>query len=97
MLNKIFDFIVSVVFNGFIAFLITYVVSFVVQLAMFPVSVVAGKQIADCGSVFFSDQGYGFRIIYAIIFLSMVMDDLGIKNLKTACKQWYQKSQKKTC
>lgn len=94
MFTKAFDFLVKVAVSGFLAIFIAaifyIVLAFVFVFAMIPVSIIAGdgvaQKIMDCAG---NDLGY--KVVYAIVFISMVMDDLGVPNIKTVFRRWRQK------
>ena len=94
MFGKIFDFLVSVAVNGFFAIFIAaifyIILAIVFAFAMIPVSIIAGDNIAN-QIMNFAGNDFGYKIVYAIVFISMMMDDLGIPNIKTAIKKWRKK------
>ena len=101
MFSKIFDKIVSflgcVVANGIIAIFVAagiYIVLAVLcYLAMIPVSIIAGNQVVAQISAFLTNDNW-YKIIYAIVFFSMLFDDLGLPNIKTAVKRYFAQKRK---
>lgn len=93
MLGKAFDFLVSVVINGVLALFIAaffYIIfAFLLVFAMFPVSIIAGDEAAS-RIIDFAIGDDSYRIIYAVVFISMMMDDLSIPNIKTALKRCWR-------
>ena len=56
---------------------------------MIPVSIIIGDGVAN--AIYNFTGNIGFRVIYAIVFISMMMDDLGIPNVKSMVKKWLKK------
>ncbi|MFH1822687.1 MAG: hypothetical protein ABH830_03225 [Patescibacteria group bacterium] len=98
MITKAVDFVIMVAINGFIsifiAILMYIVLAVVFAFAMIPVNIIAGDKIT-AGIMNFANKDFGFRIIYAIVFVSLIMDDLGVPNIKTAFKKWREKRKQK--
>lgn len=100
-MSKVFDrlvsFLGSVVTNGIVAIFVAagiyIVLALLCWLAMIPVSIIAGDQIVGQINVFLGNDNW-YRIIYAIAFFSMLLDDLGVPNLKTAFKKYFKKNKK---
>lgn len=97
MFGKIFGFLVSVAVNGFFAIFVAmffYIILAIVFLfAMIPVWVIAGDNIAK-QIIEFAGRDFGYKIVYIIVFVSMMMDDLDIPNFKTLFKKWREKQNK---
>jgi len=91
MLDKVFNFLVAVAGNGFIALFVAglfyIILAIIFAFVMIPVSVLAGDR-AVTSITGFIDGGIGYKAIYAIVFISMMMDDLGVPNIKTVFKKW---------
>ncbi len=60
---------------------------------MIPVSILAGDNTANVIMNFVGND-FNFKMVYAIVFISMMMDDLGVPNPKTAFKKWREKRKK---
>ncbi len=95
MFDKVIYFLLSLAINGFIAiFIATFfyiILVLIFTFAMTPVFIVAGgdigKQIID-----FVVNDFGYKIVYIVVFTSMMMDDLGIiPKIKTVIKKWREK------
>jgi hypothetical protein len=101
MLKEIFDKIVSflgsVVVNGIIAIFVAAAIyiflAVLCGLAMIPVSIIAGDQAVAQISTFLGVDNW-YKIIYAIVFFSMLFDDLGLPNIKTAVKRYFAQKRK---
>ena len=93
MIEKTLNFLVAIAVNGIVAIFVTvfvYVLFCIVFLfAMIPISIMAGEEVARSARNFVGED-LVFRIIYSIVFISMVMDDFGIPNIKTFFKRWKQ-------
>ena len=91
MLDKAIDFLITVAADGFIALFISFfayiLLAIVFMFVMIPVSIIAGDGIANSINNF-AGGDIGFKLVYAIVFISLLMDDLGIPNVKTAFKKW---------
>ena len=83
MFGKAFDFLVSVAINGFLAIFIAaifyIILAFVFVFAMIPVLIIAGDGVAQ-KTMDFAVGDLGYKVVYAIVFISMMMDDLGVPN-----------------
>lgn len=94
MLNKIFNFFVSVAIVGFLAIFVAaifYVILAVVfRFAMIPVFVIAGDDIAK-RIMNFAGNDFGYKIVYIVVFITMMMDEMGIPNVKAAFGKWWKK------
>lgn len=97
MLDKALDFLITVAVNGFIALFVTLfsyiILAFVFGFAMIPVSIIAGNGVANSINNFAGGDIW-IRVLYAIVFFSFMLDDLGILNVKTAFKKWRDKRKK---
>lgn len=97
MLDKIFYFLITTAVNGVIALFSSFFLYFILAIAfgfaMIPVSIVAGDGVANSVNNLTGSETL-FRIIYAIIFFSLMLDDLGVPNIKTAFKKWRDKRKK---
>ena len=95
MIGKVFGFLVSMAINGFFALFITvffYIIFFLVALfAMIPVSIILGDGAANTIMNIVGDD-ITFKVAYTIVFISMMMDDLGVPSIKTFIKKRYQRS-----
>ncbi len=93
MLEKLF-LLVEIVIDGFLAIFIAAIfyllLALVFMFAMIPISAIVGDEVAN-KITNFAGRDFGYGIIYAIVFISMVMDDLGVPNFKTTCKRWLKK------
>src|SRR3989344_4047262 len=91
MFDKAFDFLVRVAVSGFLAVFISigfYVVlAIVFFFAMIPVSIITGNEGAS-KIMNFAGDGLGYKIIYAIVFISTVMNDFGVPSIKTVFGRW---------
>ncbi|GEM_PF-5897518 len=91
MLDKLLSILASIAFNGFVAIFVTalfYILfAFVFVLAMIPVSIILGDEIAN-KIMHLASSNLVFKILYACVFISMVMDDLGIPSIKTLHRRW---------
>ncbi len=85
MFSKIFNFFVSVAANGVLAIFVTAILYFILAVvfifAMIPVFVIAGDDIAN-RIVNLVDRDLGYRITYIFVFITMMMEDMGILNIK---------------
>ena len=94
MFDKVFNFLVSVAINGFFAIFIAaffyIILAIVFVFAMIPIAIIAGDNVAN-QIMNFAGNDFGYKIIYIVVFVSMMMDDLGIPNIKTAFKKWRKK------
>lgn len=94
MIDKAIDFIMRIGMNGIVAFFVAaiyyVIVAIALVLAMIPVSIIAGdavsKKIMD-----FAEYELGFKAAYTLAFAMLMMDDLGIPNIKTLYKRWQKK------
>jgi len=97
MFGKIFDLLVAIAVNGIMAMFVSLffliILAFVFCFAMIPVSVIFGDGTAN--AIYGFAENVGFRVVYAIVFISMMMDDLGIPNAKSAVKKWWDERKKK--
>src|SRR3989338_11297253 len=97
MVRKAFDFLVRVAINGFLAIFIAAIFYFILALvfvfAMIPVSIIAGDGVAQ-KIMDFAGNDLGYKVVYAIVFISMMMDDFGVPNLKTALRRWLKHKSK---
>lgn len=97
MISKAFDFLITVAVNGFIALFASFFIYFILAIAfgfaMIPVSIIAGDGMANSANNLASSETL-FRILYAIVFFSFLLDDLGVPNFKTAFKKWRDKRKK---
>ena len=95
--NKILWFLFAVITNGFLAIFISALAYFVLVfagfLALIPVYVVAGNEAVEYIETFLNGDTM-FKIIYVLVFLCMMADDLGLPNLKTAIKNWRSSAKK---
>lgn len=91
-MGKLFDFIVLVAINGFIAIFVSvtfwFILAFVFAFAMIPVSILVGDSIAIGLSAAVDDLG--FRVIYAIVFISMMLEDMGMPGIKQTLSKWWR-------
>ncbi|MDP1718906.1 MAG: hypothetical protein Q8L24_00565 [bacterium] len=104
LFSKAVDFLIGMFYNGIVALFITIAVGFVLTtllyLAMIPVAIIIGANAAHHISVTVGPLGSGLlTLLYAVIFISLMLDDFGIPNLKTFTKKWWggkQGKKKKT-
>ncbi len=84
MLDKLFHVLVSVALNGIIALIVTpllwLVLAIVLFFALIPVSVVSTDAAHFLESLLMEE--WMFKIIYAIVFCNLMMDEFNIHNLK---------------
>lgn len=94
MLERAFAFLASVAFNGFFAIFIAgflYIILAVLfSLAVIPVSIIGSHGLAD--KIMDAGKDIGYKFVYTIVFIYMIMDDFGVTNIKAAFKRWRQKS-----
>ncbi len=95
MFDKIMYFLLSLAVNGFLAIFIAIffyiILAIIFTFAMIPVLIIAGggigKQIMD-----FVVSDFGYKIVYIVVFTSLMMDDLEIiPKIKTVIKKWRKK------
>jgi len=96
-MGRAFNFFLMIAANGIKALvvaLIFYLVSAVIfWLVMIPASIIGGEAVATTIECFVHDY-VGYRVIYVIVFILMVLDDLGFPNFKTLIKRWWKKKKK---
>jgi len=86
-----------VVRNGFFAIFVALIFYFILAIAfvfaMIPVTFIVGDEVAQKITNFVGiDLGYKF--VYAIVFISMVLDDLGLPNIETFFIWWGRKQRR---
>ena len=86
MLERLLNFIFSVVVNGILAIFVSifmYVIlAICIVLAMIPVSIIFEDSVAQ-GISKFLFQDLGFKVLYTLIFISMMLDAYGVPSTKT--------------
>lgn len=93
MIEKTIDFLVGVAVNGFLALFVAVFffipIALVFLFAMIPVSVIFGDEVAS--KIMDIAGSAGYKVIYVCVFVSLMMDDLGVPNIKTFYKRWWKK------
>jgi len=94
MLRKVFRFLVHVAINGvlsiFIAAAFYLVLAFVFAFVAVPISFIVGDEVAN-RITDFAGNDLGYKFVYAIVFILIVMNDIRDLKNKAVPKQWKQK------
>ena len=92
MLGKVFDFLGRIAMNGFVAIFVALIFNIILAMVfvfvMIPVSIIISDEVARNITDFFAGNNFGYKIVYTVVFISMVMEDLGVLNDKTMSKRW---------
>ena len=95
MFSKVFDFLMGVAMNGllavFVAALFYLAFGVLFSFVQIPVSIIAGQNVADGIETAVFTGNVSYRIIYAIVFISLMMEDLGILGPKGLFKRWKER------
>lgn len=95
MFGKALNILVTIAVCGFLAVFVAagfYIILYLLfLLAMIPVSIIAGDGVAH-KITNFADNGLSFKIVYAIVFISMVMEDPTAQGTKNFLKRWWHRS-----
>ena len=94
MIAKGLRILLLIAVNGFVAIFVALIIGLILLVAMYfamiPVGIIGGDKMADSISKAIDVEAF-FRIVYAVAFFSMMADDLGIRNIKTAVRKWRER------
>lgn len=92
MLNKVIDFLIAAAVNGIIAIFLALAfyafLAFILMFAMIPVAVLVGGDGAANSVMSFAGGNISYRVVYAIVFISLMMLMFGTPMSKSAFKKW---------
>lgn len=91
MVEKIIDFLWKVGMNGLVAIFVAVVYYIIAALTlvvvMIPVSIIFGSAIAE-RILNFAGNDLGYKVAYILAFIMLMLDDLGVPNIKALYLRW---------
>ncbi|MDD5751473.1 MAG: hypothetical protein PHS73_03055 [Candidatus Peribacteraceae bacterium] len=85
MFGHVVGFVVAMAMNGILAGVLSFVICFlaavVLPIAAIPVEVIFGKDVSQ-GILSCILNSWLFRVVYAIVFINLMLDTYNIRNLR---------------